>query len=370
MKRRALVFWMLALALSLGAAQPLSAQTKTADYREESGFLWGASTGYGIWRRDIGPSSDIVDPLHEGRWITDMEFGYRIKRIELSAAGRVSADKLSAGLEGLYRIPVLQKAHLMLGAGIHWAFLDERHGIEFIIPRIEARFPISASWELALTLARLSYTNTTWIQINSDFEGDIREAWTLTSGIGLKSRIGPRSTHSAEPSGPQGARVLAPLPSGVTIGVNHIIGLVHPVSQLGQEHDPTWTRFIALEPSLGYRLNPEAGYLEIGIPVSLFNFTRAGYGLSLMWRFKAFPLLGLGVQALYLPKQYVLVEIPRLMLFGRITETTEFFFHLVGLYFLVEPGRDVWVEHGFESKVPYWGFFFGAGLRWTVPVHR
>jgi hypothetical protein len=38
------------------------------------------------------------------------------------------------------------------------------------------------------------------------------------------------------------------------------------------------------------------------------------------------------------------------------------------LLLVFQPNRDVWVEEGMESKVPYWGLSCALGTRWTIPV--
>lgn len=342
------------------------------DYRRKSGVVWGADFDIQLTLYGEYPLSEIDE--FEDFWMMtggSTQLGYRLGNTEFGIKGHFVADELGGvGLWAMYRLPFTEL--LLVGGGMGIAWLDMNAGLRFALPRVELRLPLSPSWEFAWTIAELSYVNTSVIEAAGDNSwGDNPRELCLTTSMGVRSRANKIWERTTPP----------PMSSSILIRANHLLGLVGVTADerfdpqvVGLDEDAGDDRFpngafLAVELAAGYRIEMPPGYLDLSVPLQVFvTQSKVGIGLSALWRFKKLSWLGFGAAASYYPKQYILVELPRLEVTYRPIETMEIFIVPMGLLLLFEPTRDVWVEEGIESKMPYFGMNFGIGIGWAVPI--
>jgi len=322
-----------------------------------------AIAGNRLGKENVEHADDILNVM-----IAQMEVGYRMTNTELTAALLIMGEeRAGVGLFGMYRLPFTNV--LVVGGGLSMLWHNAEPAIEFVLPRVDLRLPVSPSWEFSWTMIRLSYARgleAEQYEENSSWKGG---SFYISSSLGMRARVD--RVWERDP--------LPPLPVGILIRADHLLGILGPtadersdpkiIGSSGDTNDFPSSAFAALEAAPGYRLKTGRGDVELGLPVTFYTTQlKIGVGLSALWRFKAWPFIACGLAASYFPDRYILIEFPRIILTYRPVETMEIFLKPIGFLLLIEPGRDVWVEEGLESKVPYWGMVFGLGVGWTVPV--
>ncbi|MDD5306454.1 MAG: hypothetical protein PHU25_03955 [Deltaproteobacteria bacterium] len=292
-------------------------------------------------------------------------FGYRLRDVEVMAVGRVEEDLAAAGLEAMWRMPCF--APLLVGGGVHYAVSGSSdRGLELVLPRVDLRLPLSPSWELSWTLLRLSYFDGTMIDDEWD-RGHRRLA--LGSSIGLEARA-DRIWERPRPK---------PLASGILLRFAHAVALFTPAAneraeqvvagddRMGRGFPESGFAFLEIAP--GYRFSLDLGWLELGLPIAVYPLQAlGGVGLTVLFRPRSAPALGLGLTAAWYPRNYLLLYLPRIELSWRVTDAFDLSVTPLAFALLVQPARDVWVEEGLESKVPFVGLAVGLGMGWSLPA--
>ena len=367
--------WMVLAALLASACA-----AHVPDLRRTSGVLFATDMGARVpfYSDDLKYIETAPEALMLGT--VGLGLGYRIGGVEVYAQARL-AETASLGLEALYRF---EKApFLLLGGGLDLAASEfefdrvyqSQLALELVLPRVDIRLPISPSWELSWTAVRLSYLDERLVDDQHD-NFDARHGFALMSTIGLVSRVDRLWEGVGNGRGP---RRLAPRDGGVTIDGNVWLALRTVTANERRDED------IAGEDAVGgdfvqraaqiLRIAPGVsipvpwGFVEIGVPVSYYPVQeKGGVGLSLAWRPRTAEFLSMGAAVHWYPRGYLLAELPRIDLSLRASDAVDLTLTPIALVLAFEPARDVWVEEGIERKMPYWGFVFGLGGRWTIPA--